>query len=100
MKITNQRDAKEAMKTFAKHYLEWLKQFRENRIIIRDTKTGKHSGQVEDILISHVNQEIRRFEKKRTKKQCGRQTCYVKCMGRILMCAEYDTCTLEDKDSK
>jgi hypothetical protein len=26
------------MKTFAKHYLEWLKQFKEDRIRIGDTK--------------------------------------------------------------
>jgi len=65
----NQRDEKEAMKAFAKHYLEWLKEFKEDRIRIRDTKTGKHSEQVEDILISHVNQEIRRFEKKMNEKE-------------------------------
>jgi glycerol-3-phosphate cytidylyltransferase-like family protein len=100
MKITNQRDAKEAMKTFAKHYLQWLREFKENRIMIGETQTGNHRKEVEDILINHINQEIKRMENKRTKKQCGRETCYVKCMGRILMCAEYDTCTLEDKDSK
>jgi hypothetical protein len=64
LKITNQRDEEEAMKTFAKHYLEWLKQFKEDRIRIRDTKTGHHSSEVEDILINHVNHEIKRMTKK------------------------------------
>ena len=63
LKVTNQRDEKEAMKTFAKHYLEWLREFRENRFIIRDTRTGRHSEQVENILIDHINCEIKRFEK-------------------------------------